>query len=494
MKRLHIALAVTVTMAGLTTLLCSFGDGRDAEVEHNASTEADRIFLARQGEFSIGIRLQGNLDAIKRHYLVCPPGRRGLEIIELASDHSKVAKGDVIVRFSSDKYEEELEQTKLSLEEANRNYDLAVRDFAMAQATALNDLRSKVDAVRNSKNIQARYKNQEAVTHVRNFRLRIERAEDGLTKEEGYLTGTETQLSNMRTLDLELIKSMESKVAGVRKRVENAERHLRNEKNAFRDFRQYGHPKRLRDLTNLSIHAKMALQRSLVTAEAKTMQLQRKLKTHEKIIAKKKEQISRLEETIAGLTLRAPVDGIVTLGNPKSWRAQELKIGSTLNQGAVVASIPDLSSFLVLAKIPEEFRSKVSLGMVANLSCKPLPDLAMTGRLKFIAPMAQRKSRWDRNSPKIYPAEIETDSNDARLTPGMTVDIEMVIDEVKDVMYLPIEAVFVEEGQSYCRIRANEAVENREIETGRSSESFVEIVKGLQEGDEVLLFKPSSDG
>jgi HlyD family secretion protein len=117
----------------------------------------------------------------------------------------------------------------------------------------------------------------------------------------------------------------------------------------------------------------------------------------------------------------------------------------------------------------------------------------MRGELTKIAPMAASLERWNPNSPKVYAVEISTDSSDARLRPGMTVDVEIYIETVEDALLLPVEAVYSREGKTVCRVLTPAGPVEREVETGRASTHFVEILGGVKAGAEVLLHRPEAE-
>jgi HlyD family secretion protein len=103
--------------------------------------------------------------------------------------------------------------------------------------------------------------------------------------------------------------------------------------------------------------------------------------------------------------------------------------------------------------------------------------------------MATHVIYWDKNSPKIYPTQIATEGSDDRLMPGMTMRVEIHIEDVVDVLFVPIEAVYNREGAKYCKVRALTGMTEVEVETDRSSTDYVEITSGLRAGQEVLLHR-----
>jgi len=83
---------------------------------------------------------------------------------------------------------------------------------------------------------------------------------------------------------------------------------------------------------------------------------------------------------------------------------------------------------------------------------------------------------------------IAIDQSDPALRPGMTLEVDMVSEEVRGVIFVPVEALFTKEGSIYCRVRRKAmGAEERKVKIGRSSSSFVEIVDGLEPKEKVLL-------
>ena len=76
----------------------------------------------------------------------------------------------------------------------------------------------------------------------------------------------------------------------------------------------------------------------------------------------------------------------------------------------------------------------------------------------------------------------------------MTAKVEILVDELKDILYVPIQMVETRRGKSYCYAVIDGKVERRTVTIGASNNSFVEIKKGLKEGA-VVTVKPdmSSD-
>lgn len=458
-------------------------------------TTKDRYFTVKRGDFNITIILEGRLDAIKRHIITAPShARRGLEVVEIVKDRTRVKKGQVILRFSDENYVEGLEEDLIILDDAEKNLALAEKDFEMDRTTLMNNIKSAGNTVRTAQENLAKYEEQEAVRKLKELRRAIHEADLNVLAKKQKVSKRVSDVSNARTNDTDVLANLDAQVAAAKKDLEAAELLLEKARYSLRIFKQYDHPQKMRSLRQALIMAKLGLQRQLVSAEAKTVQAKCNIQNLKLRVRKREEYTGWWRKIITSLTLVAPVDGIVNIGDPESNQSTEINIGSQLNRRQVVASIPDLSSFLVRTDLPEEFRSRVSLDLPAVLTTKALPDLVMKGKIKFIAPMAQNIIRSDKNSPKVYPTEISTGASDKRLMPGMTIDIEIIVDQVKDALFVPIEAVYNREGETYCKIHRLTGVREQKVKAGRSSDSYVELVEGVHEKDEILLFRQDTGG
>jgi hypothetical protein len=76
----------------------------------------------------------------------------------------------------------------------------------------------------------------------------------------------------------------------------------------------------------------------------------------------------------------------------------------------------------------------------------------------------------------------------------VTSKVEIQVEEIDDVLQVPIHAVFPEESQHFCFVFADGGVERRVVEVGKNNAHHVEVTSGLEEGERVLLYDPRLDG
>ncbi|HKL20722.1 MAG TPA: efflux RND transporter periplasmic adaptor subunit, partial [Tichowtungia sp.] len=218
---------------------------------------------------------------------------------------------------------------------------------------------------------------------------------------------------------------------------------------------------------------------------------ERRISTQQRRLDMLRRQRKELIDNIGMLEISAPVDGVITYGDPDPRRRRreqkDITVGASMRPSEVIGSIPDLSRLVVNLEVPEATRPKLRIGMRAEMRIKALPNVRLSGEVSKISDLASHLNFWDRTSPKIYEAVISIDQNLEVLRPGMTVEVELISETVDNVIYVPVEALFVQEGEVYCRVKKAMGPENRKVKTGRSSSSFVEITEGLEPGEKVLL-------
>jgi len=113
------------------------------------------------------------------------------------------------------------------------------------------------------------------------------------------------------------------------------------------------------------------------------------------------------------------------------------------------------------------------------------------GYVYEVAPMAEEKSEWLSPGVKIYKVIVKMDNVAPGLQPKMTARVTLVLAELKNVLKVPVAAVFAEpDNTTYCWRKNGGSAEKVKIKIGRCSAEEVEILSGLEEDDEVLLVAP----
>ncbi|HKV63261.1 MAG TPA: efflux RND transporter periplasmic adaptor subunit [Candidatus Acidoferrum sp.] len=204
-------------------------------------------------------------------------------------------------------------------------------------------------------------------------------------------------------------------------------------------------------------------------------------------------QVQQDERSLAMLSLRAPLDGVVALQN--HWQPQggptPFKPGDRAWPGAAIAELPDPSTLKISARIEEAERGQLKLGQTGMVRVEAVPDGSFEGRIETISPTASLDFNAGWPVPRNFTVEVALANSDARLTPGMGAVVRVAVDRVADGIVIPSSALFRKGGRTVVYVRHGSKFEETGVEVSRRSGDEALIAKGLQPGEQLALKDPT---
>jgi HlyD family secretion protein len=268
---------------------------------------------------------------------------------------------------------------------------------------------------------------------------------------------------------------------------------LESARTALELFRRYEFPKEAEKLLSDHSEAERELERIKAGARSKLAQAQAKLDSNKAKHSLEKERLEKLQKQFEACTIRAPAPGQVVYSSSMmgSWerRNNPINVGAAVRERQKIISIPDTSKMKVEIKIHETWVDKVQPAQQAKITIAAFPDKTFTGKVLKKAPLAAPEE-WLNPDLKVYATDVSIDGTHDFLKTGMTAKVEIIINELKDVISVPIQTVLNSRGKKVCFVLGSSTPEQRQVETGAFNDSFVEIKSGLAEGDKVLLNPP----
>lgn len=198
--------------------------------------------------------------------------------------------------------------------------------------------------------------------------------------------------------------------------------------------------------------------------------------------------LSEAQKNLKALTILAPADGLVVynlIWGPSG--RQKVKIGDMPWPGQAILEIPDLSQMKVATSVNEVDIDRVKKGQPVEVSIEALPGTHLTGHVTQIATLAHSD---DVTREKVFDVTVTLDSTVQQLKPGMSATCKIVTDRLKDVLTVPVEAVFEKGGKSIVYVLTPRP-KPREVVLGPTSKDFVVVKHGLKPGEKVSLLDPT---
>jgi len=146
--------------------------------------------------------------------------------------------------------------------------------------------------------------------------------------------------------------------------------------------------------------------------------------------------LKRLHEELKKTVINSPIDGVVSKLNAK--QGEVVVTGTMNNAGTVIMSISDLSKMQVRARVDEVDIPLLGSGQKGRVYLQADPNIPVPAR---VIRVASKGSRTIGRDVVTFEALLEVLSNDPRIRPGMTCNVEIEVDQCDEAVKLPVEAV-----------------------------------------------------
>jgi HlyD family secretion protein len=205
-------------------------------------------------------------------------------------------------------------------------------------------------------------------------------------------------------------------------------------------------------------------------------------------LEKTKEQ--KLERQIAACTLKAPIDGLVVYFNDPGRgfgsTQPQIEEGATVRERQKIISIPDITRMQVNAKVHESQIDKITPNMRGLIRVDAFADQVLNGTVQDVAPLPDPGNFFS-SDIKVYTTHIKIDDALLGLRPGMTAQVEILVNRLENILSVPVQAILQYNGKDHVTKKVGDRYVSTEVQVGLSNEKFVQIIKGLADGDLVVL-------
>ena len=226
--------------------------------------------------------------------------------------------------------------------------------------------------------------------------------------------------------------------------------------------------------------------------------------------------LDQAKDDLSKTTLHAPIDGVITQLNKEEG---EIALGSQFQEDVIMV-VSDLSQMEAVTEIDENDVVNISLGDSARIQVDAFPDTSFIGRVIEIAHTANTRGMGTQEQVTNFKVKILVIDDIVKVRTGMSATVDIITDIKTDVLKLPIQSVTVrqkkeiegwlaqkdqkgtnddgstgndaadigeEDLKEIVFVIENEIAKARFVETGISSDTHIEILSGVEEGETVVI-------
>lgn len=183
-------------------------------------------------------------------------------------------------------------------------------------------------------------------------------------------------------------------------------------------------------------------------------------------------KVSLLEARLQDYTIRAPFSGILGI--------RQISIGAVVDSDTVITTLDDTTTIKLDFTIPEAYLGVLKIGMTVSARSLAYPDRSFEGLVTAISSRVDPETR-------TLTIRAKVPNPDRLLRPGMLLTVDLVKDRSQSLI-IPEEAVIQEKDKKFALVvTPGNTVEKIEIVTGRRNPGKLEVISGLNAGQQVII-------
>jgi HlyD family secretion protein len=203
-------------------------------------------------------------------------------------------------------------------------------------------------------------------------------------------------------------------------------------------------------------------------------------------VSKIRNKLQDLNELLKSFTIYSDSNGMLTY--VKNWDGSKKKVGSTISPwDPSIANLPDLTKMESKTYANEVDIRKIKKDLKVKIGFDAFPEMQIEGIVTEVANVGEKKRGSD---IKVFQVLIELKETNDNVRPGMTTSNIIITNEKRNVLSIPIEAIFSKDSISYVYAKSGFSIIKKQVELGDNNNDEVIIVNGLTEKDIVYLNKP----
>lgn len=467
----------------------------------------------RRGPLRISEVVRGNLEA--KDSIVLKSQIQGRStIIYLAEEGSVVKAGDLVAELDVSQLEDDLVRREIEVKNAEAAYTKAKEQYDIQVIQNISDIEAAELALELAELDLARYtgdapldevtsesmvspdaETPEEATQIGEWDNELAKAKDNvLLKDEALARATRDLEASQMLFEREFIPENDLRADELAEK--SAKIQLEQAQRELELLQRFGNRRRLAELNSNVATCKRDIEKTRKQAAARLTDFEAARESARYKLERERQQLAELRGQVDKSKIFAPEEGLLVYARERSrWGSGDsIEEGDEVRERQDIASIPRAGGMTVKASIHETKLKKVQVGQTCTVTIDAFPDRTFEGRVDFVAVMADSGSWRSNPNQRLYKADIALVNPTREMRPGMSASVEILVEDLSDVHYVPRQCVFLDGTDTVCfRVVDKESgeLERVAVDVGLDNTKYVAILSGLSEGDTVALSPPA---
>lgn len=410
-------------------------------------------YVVKQGDFQHDVVERGEIESSSNLEVRCEVKARngaGMIILEVVDEGTSVEKGDVLCKLDSSALEQELVQQQIVCNTA----EAAVIQAKNIYEAAVIAMKEYVDGTFHQEQQQIQSEVFIAEENLRRAKEYVQHSERLAAR--GYATAQQLEADRFA--------------------VEKAATELDAAKTKLRVLEEFTKEKTIKQLDS-----------DIKNAEAQWKSAQ---SSYDLELSKRKD----IEDQISKCILRAPQAGQVVHANEQGFRSASefiVEPGATVREGQAIIRLPDATQMQVKAKVNESQVTLLRAGMPAKIRLDAFGEKIFRGVVTRVNEYPEPTS-WFGSQVKEYATYIKILDGTTGIKPGLTAEVAIQVDRMRDVPQIPVQAIHEHGRKTYCFVQDGAQWTAREIQIAGNNDKFVVPAHGGVKAEEVVAMNPKA--
>lgn len=401
-----------------------------------------------------------------------------VKIVKIVPEGSLVKKGQPVVWLDSEPFQKDFAKQEILWKQAEGKAKAAKGDLEVSINKGETDIDAKDLAWKLAKLDLHKYVEGDLKVEVDDKNGAIE-----LSRKE--LREAEDNLIHIRVMVAKGLKQMDE-LRQTELQVQSKKFSLSSNENKLMVLEKFDKERKVTELQAKARDAERDLERTKKSSAASIEKAKSDLEASESTMKLEKATLDRIEEQLKKTVMNAPGDGIMVYFRTPWGDDTRIQAGAQLFPQQQIFTLPDLTKMQVKMKVHESVVKKIKPGLSASITIDAIPNVILEGKVKTVATLAQSQG-WRNASVKEYDTIIEIPKlpENIGLKPGMSSEVKISIQTLKDVLIVPVQSVSERDSKHYAFVMHGQDIEQREVKVGESNEKHIQILEGLSENETV---------